>query len=74
MAAVLAAASYSRIGFSIYIAVRAQRVRVPGGSLFKLDPGTIPLCCDVLPCWVILTEGLGVWGCHTADYRCNLLM
>ena len=41
MAAVLAAASYSRIGFSIYSSVRAQRMRVPGGSKFHLKPGTI---------------------------------
>ena len=32
MATVLAAASYSRIGFSLHFAVRARRVRVPGGS------------------------------------------
>ena len=44
-AAVLAAASYSRIGFSLYFAVRAQRVRVPGGIKFHLAPGTIH------PCW-----------------------
>ena len=37
----LAAAIYSRIGFSIYFAVRARRVRVPGGSKFHLEPGTI---------------------------------
>ena len=43
MAAVLAAASYSRIGFSLYFAVRARRVRVPGGSKFHLEPGTIVL-------------------------------
>ena len=41
MAAVLAAPSYSRIGFSLYFAVRARRVRVPGGSKFHLEPGTI---------------------------------
>ena len=41
MAAVLAAASYSRIGFSLYVSVRALRVRVPGGSKFHLQPGTI---------------------------------
>ena len=41
MAAVLAAASYSRIGFSLCIAVWAYRVRVPGGSTFHLEPGTI---------------------------------
>ena len=41
MAAVLAADSYSRIGFSIYFAVHARRVRVPGGSKFHLEPGTI---------------------------------
>ena len=43
MAAVLAAASYSMMGFSIYFVVRARRVRVPGGSKFHLEPGTIVL-------------------------------
>ena len=42
MATVLAAASYPRIGFSLYLAVHARRVRVPGGSKFHLEPGTIP--------------------------------
>ena len=41
MAAVLAATSYSRIGFSICLAVHARRLRVPGGSEFHLEPGTI---------------------------------
>ena len=41
MAAVLLAASNSRIGFSINFAVLALRVRVPGGSKFYLEPGTI---------------------------------
>ena len=41
MAAVLAAASCSRIGFSIYFDVCAQHVRVPVGSEFYLEPGTI---------------------------------
>ena len=41
MAVVLAAAIYSRIGSSLCLAVRAWRVRVPGGSLFHLEPGTI---------------------------------
>ena len=45
MAAVLAAASYSRISFSLCLAVRARRVRVPGGSVFHLKPGIIH------PCW-----------------------
>ena len=48
MAAVLAAASYSRIGFSLCLAVRARRVRVPGGSKFHLEPGTIKVCKFVL--------------------------
>ena len=43
MAAVLAAASYSRIGFGLYLAVCARRVMVPGGSKFHLEPGTITL-------------------------------
>ena len=41
MAAVLAAARYSRIGFSLCLAVRSRHVRVPGGSAFHLEPGTI---------------------------------
>ena len=41
MAAVLAAASYSRIGFSLCLSVRTRRVRVPGGNAFHLEPGTI---------------------------------
>ena len=41
MATVLAASSYSRIGFILCLAVRARRVRVPGGSTFHLEPGTI---------------------------------
>ena len=41
MAAVSADANYSRIGFSLYFAVHARRVRVPGGSKFHLEPGTI---------------------------------
>ena len=45
MAAVLAAASYSRIGSSSCLAVRVRRVRVPGGSAFHLEPGKIH------PCW-----------------------
>ena len=43
MIAMLAAAIYSRIGFSIYFAVRARRVRVPDGSKFHLEPETIKL-------------------------------
>ena len=41
MAAVLAGASYSRIGFSLCLDVYAKRVRVPGRSAFHLEPGTI---------------------------------
>ena len=37
MAAVLAVASYSRIGSSSCLAVRVRRVRVPGGSAFQLE-------------------------------------
>ena len=43
MAAVLADASYYTIGFSLYFAVRARHVRVPGGSKFHLEPGTIAI-------------------------------
>ena len=41
MAAVLAAASYSRGGFSPWIAVHARLVRIPSGSTFHREPGTI---------------------------------
>ena len=41
MAAVLVAAIYSRVGFSLCLAVCARGVRVPGGSVFHLEPGTI---------------------------------
>ena len=37
MAAVLADASYSRIGLSLYFAVHARHVRVLGGSKFHLE-------------------------------------
>ena len=42
MSAVLAAASQSRISFSLCLAVYERYVRVPGVSLFNLKPGTIP--------------------------------
>ena len=48
MAAVLVAASYSRRGFSPCLAVSARRVRVPGGSTFHLEPGTIDILLLVL--------------------------
>ena len=48
MAAVLAAASYSRIGFSLYFDVRARRVRVPGGIKFHLGPGKYTLAGTLL--------------------------
>ena len=41
MAAVLAAASYSRGGLSLCLASSARRVMVPGGSTFHLEPGAI---------------------------------
>ena len=43
MVAVLAAASYYRIGFSPCLAICAMGVRVPGGSAFQLEPVTIPI-------------------------------
>ena len=48
MAALLAAASYSRIGFSPCLAIRARRVRVPGGGAFHLEPGTIRIYTSLL--------------------------
>ena len=48
MAAVLAAAIYSRIGFSLYFGVLAQRVRVPSGSKFHLEPGTLHRCWNLI--------------------------
>ena len=44
MAAVLAVASSSRIGFILFLAVRARHVRVPGVNEFHLEPGTIHPC------------------------------
>ena len=44
MAAVWAAASYSRWGFSLCRAGNARRVMVPGGSKFHMEPGTIHHC------------------------------
>ena len=41
MAAVLAAASYSIGGFSLYLAGSMMTVMVPGRSTFHLEPGTI---------------------------------
>ena len=43
MAAVLADSIYSRGEFSPCLAVSVKRVRVPGGSTFHLEPGTIKL-------------------------------
>ena len=43
MAAVLAAASYSRGVVSPFLAVSARRVMVPGGIMFHLEPGAIHL-------------------------------
>ena len=37
MAAVLVAASYSREGFSPFLAVSARHVRVSGGTYFHLE-------------------------------------
>ena len=51
MDAVLAAASYSRGGFSPCLAGSARRVMVPGGSTFHLEPGTIH------PCWNLTGTG-----------------
>ena len=48
IAAMLAAASYSRGGFSICLASIARRVLVPGGSTFHLELGTIH------PCWNLM--------------------
>ena len=41
MGAVLEADRYSRIFFSLCLAVHLRRVSVPGRSAFELDPGTI---------------------------------
>ena len=41
MAAVLEAASYSKGGFSLCLAVSVRPVMVPGGSMSHLEPGTI---------------------------------
>ena len=41
MAAVLAAASYCRGGFSLCLYLSARRVMIPGGITFHQEPGTI---------------------------------
>ena len=41
MATVLAATSYSRGGFNLCLAGSVRNFMVPGGSLFRLEPGTI---------------------------------
>ena len=51
MAAMLAAASYSRGGFSPCLAGSVRCVIVPGGSTFHLEPGTIH------PCWNLTGTG-----------------
>ena len=48
MAAVLAATSYYRGGFSLCLAGSVRRVMVPGGSRLHLKNGTIH------PCWNLL--------------------
>ena len=67
MSAVLAAPSYSTIGFSLYFAVRARRVRVPGGSKFHLEPGLIGADANMSVIFykavvqVVLLFGLKTW-------------
>ena len=51
MAAVLAAASYSRGGFSLCLAGSARRVMFPCGITFHMEPGTIH------PCWNLTGTG-----------------
>ena len=51
MAALLAAASYSRGGFSPGLFVSVMRVMVPGGSTFHLEPVTIH------PFWNFISTG-----------------
>ena len=48
MAAMLSAASYSRGGFSLYLAGIMRRVMVPGGSTFRLEPGKIGTACTYI--------------------------
>ena len=62
MAAVLAAAIYSRIGFSIYFAVRARCVRVPGESKFHLEPGTILVILQIFKYMQCLVQMPDMWG------------
>ena len=57
ISAVLAAARYSRIGFSLFLAVCAWCVRVPGGSAFHLEPVTI-----------CITEGTMLWPIEVLFY------
>ena len=56
MAAMLAAAGYSRGCFSPCLAVSVRRVMVPGGSTFHLEPGTV----DILVTSFLLIDYLGV--------------
>ena len=58
IAAVLVAASYSRIRFSLYFSVCARRMRVPGGSKFHLEPGTIHPCWNLIGTWCL-------WSCSS---------
>ena len=53
MATVLAAAIYSRGGFSLCLAGSTGRVMVPGGSTFHLEPGTIG-------CWYSVDKNVDV--------------
>ena len=48
MAAMWAAASYSRGGFFLCRAGSVRRVMVPGGSTFHLEPLTIHHFCNLL--------------------------
>ena len=57
MAPVLAAACYSKIGFSPCLALRTRRVRVPGGSTFHLEPGKIKPFWNLTGTWCI-------WWCQ----------
>ena len=87
MVAVLAVASYSRIGLILYFSVRTRSVRVPGGSKFHLEPGTMHPCWNLTAPWCLWScsnflkvafvlirdrEGGDVWCCNPSSLNPHL--
>ena len=69
MATLLAAASYSRGGFSLCLAGSARRVMVTGGSKFHLEPGTIHPCWNLMVMDVLDTR----MESHKLHYVCFVI-